>query len=380
MVLASLVSAGASRASVSESLSGLGIPFDLATESVEVSGVRAVRVEVSHPEERVHRTFRDVRSLIESAGLPERAARRAIEAFLRLAVAEGAVHGVDPEEVIFHEVGAVDSIVDTIGSCVALEFLGAASVSCGLLPMGSGVVPSAHGPLPVPGPATLEVLEGSRVRWTDETRETTTPTGAALMAALTGGVFTEAAPPMTLRAAGYGAGRAPLQHAPNLLRAVVGELEGPTDGVEILQTNLDDASGEVLGSALEKLLDEGAIDAWLEPVLMKKGRGGYKLCALTRTGDLDRLARVVMRETGSLGVRHHPVGRVVAERRHVEVSLPFGVCRVKVASLDGEDYVVSPEHDDAVGMAEETGLPLPRIYAEALAAYEKAVSTKKGPA
>ena len=235
--------------------------------------------------------------------------------------------------------------------------------------MGTGVVDAAHGPLPVPGPATLEILKGSRVRWTEEPRETTTPTGAALMASFTGGEFTDAAPPMTLQSVGYGAGNARLRSSPNLLRAVVGELEGPAGDVELLEANVDDASGELLGTAVERLLAAGALDAWLEPITMKRGRGAYKACALVVSGDNERLVRLLMRETGTLGVRHHAVGRTVAERRIVEVELPYGRCRVKIGSLDGEDFIVSPEHADAVRLASETGLPLPRVYEDARVAF-----------
>jgi pyridinium-3,5-bisthiocarboxylic acid mononucleotide nickel chelatase len=206
MTLASLTSAGAPLHEIVGSCRNLGVAFELTTERVEVNGVGALRAAVSYPSEATHRTFGDVRALVEGADLPDRVSARAVEVFRRLAVAEGAVHGEDPEEVTFHEVGAVDSIVDVVGSCVALELLDARSVSCGPLPMGSGVVETHHGPLPVPGPATLEVLRGSRVRWVDEPHETTTPTGAALMSALAGGVFSDAAPPMELRAVGYGAG------------------------------------------------------------------------------------------------------------------------------------------------------------------------------
>ena len=365
MILASLVAAGAPLPKIAGSLRSLGVAFDLATERVKVSGVGALRATVAHPEQHAHRTFGDVRALVEGASLPERVATRAIEAFRRLAVAEGTVHGRRAEEVTFHEVGAVDSIIDVVGSCVALEFLDAETVSCGPLPMGSGVVEAAHGPLPAPGPATLEILKGSRVRWVDEPHETTTPTGAALMSALTGGVFSDAAPPMELRAIGYGAGRIRLENAPNLLRAVVGELEGPSGEVELLEANVDDAPGELLGAAVERLLAGGALDAWLEPVVMKRGRGAYKVCALVGSGERERLARLLMRETGTLGVRHLRVGRTVAERRIIEVELPYGRCRVKVGSLDGEDFVVAPEHSDALRLAEKTGLPLPRVYSDA---------------
>ena len=369
MTLAALVAAGAPLPAITASLRGLGVAFDLATERVEVNGVRALRVDVEYPGESSHRTFRDVRALIEGAGLPVRASSRALEAFRLLAVAEGAVHNEDTEEVIFHEVGAVDSIVDVVGSCVALELLDASSVSCGPLPMGTGVVDAAHGPLPVPGPATLEILKGSLVRWTDEPGETTTPTGAVLMRSFTGGEFTDAAPAMILHATGYGAGTARLRSAPNLLRAVVGELKGPEGGVELLEANVDDAPGELLGAAVECLLAAGALDAWLEPIVMKRGRGAYKACALALSGDRERLALLLMRETGTLGVRHHTVGRTVAGRRRVVVDLPYGKCRVKVGSIDGEDFVVAPEYADAARLARETGLPLPRVYEDTKAAF-----------
>jgi uncharacterized protein (TIGR00299 family) protein len=371
MTLASLVAAGAPLREIMSSLRNLGVAFDLATEPVEISGIAALRATVTHPEQRAHRTFKDVRDLVEGAGLPDRVSSRALEAFRRLAVAEGSVHDCDPEDVNFHEVGAVDSIVDVVGSCVALGLLGAETVSCGPLPMGSGVVGSAHGPLPVPGPATLEVLKGSRVRWVDDSHETTTPTGAALMSALTGGTFSNAAPPMELREVGYGAGRIRLDNAPNLLRAVVGELEGVPGEVELLEANVDDAPGEFLGAAVERLLAAGALDAWLEPIVMKRGRGAYKVCALVRSGARERMAHLLMRETGALGVRYLHAGRSVAERRIVEVELPYGTCRIKVGSLDGEDFVFAPEYSDAARLAEKAGLPLPVIYSDARYAFAR---------
>jgi uncharacterized protein (TIGR00299 family) protein len=374
MTLAALVAAGAPLPEITASLRGLGVAFDLTTKRVEVNGVGALRADVEYSDEQSHRTFGDIRALIEGADLPERTSSRALEAFRLLAVAEGAVHEQETEEVTFHEVGAVDSIVDVVGSCVALELLDAASVSCGPLPMGTGVVGASHGALPVPGPATLKILEGSRVRWSEEPSETTTPTGAALMSSFTGGAFTDAAPPMTLYATGYGAGRMRLQGAPNLLRAVVGEIEGPDGGVELLEANVDDAPGELLGAAVERLLAEGAIDAWLEPIVMKRGRGAYKVCALTRSDDRERLARLLMLETGTLGVRHHAVGRTVAGRHRSVVDLPYGKCLVKVGSIDGDDFIVAPEYADAARLARETGLPLPRVYADAKAAFGKAAS------
>ena len=369
MTLAALISAGAPTDYVTSNLEKLGVPFDLKVADAEVSATRALRVEVVSPEEHTHRTFRDIREIIEGADLSERATARALEAFRVLAIAEGKVHGRPPEEVTFHEVGAADSIADIVGGCLALEALDVGSISCGPLPMGSGVVRSAHGPLPVPGPAVLEILKGSRVRWAEEPGEMTTPTGAALMCSLTGGGFTEAAPPMTPGAVGYGAGKARFESVPNLLRAVVGELEGALGEVELLEANVDDAPGELLGAATEKLLEAGALDAWLEPIFMKRSRGAYKVCALANSMDHERLARLLMRETGTLGVRHRGVGRTVAERRLVEVELPYGICAVKVGSIDGEDFIASPEHKDALRLAEESGFPLTRVYADARSAF-----------
>jgi uncharacterized protein (TIGR00299 family) protein len=371
MTLAALATAGASLAEVSHTLEGLGVQFAFRAETVEIGAVQALRLAVEGAEQHDHHTFATIRRLVEDAELPERAARRAVAAFRLLAKAEGAVHGRAPEDVAFHEVGSIDSIVDVVGSCVALELLEADTVSCGPLPMGTGLVPSTHGPLPVPGPATLEILKGTRVRWTEEPNETTTPTGAALMASLTGGAFTEAAPPMVLRGIGYGAGWATLRYAPNLLRAVVGELEGTTGAVELLEANVDDAPGELLGATVEKLFAIGALDAWLEPITMKKGRGAYKVCALVHADVREKLARLLMRETGVLGVRHHGVGRTVAERRLVEVELPYGRCKVKVGSLDGEDFVAAPEYADAARLARENDLPLPRVYSDAQVALRE---------
>ena len=371
MVLASLLAAGAPLDEVTRHLETLGVSFHLTTEPTEINGVGALGVSVSYPHEHTQRTFADIRALVQGANLPARAASRSIEAFRRLAVAEGAVHGQPSDEVTFHEVGAVDSIVDVVGSCVALELLGADTVSCGPLPMGTGVIRAAHGPLPVPGPATLEILKGSKVHFTEEPHETTTPTGAALMSAFTEGSFTDAPPPMVPGSIGYGAGTSSLRDAPNLLRAVVGELEGSSGEAEILEANVDDAPGEILGSVLERLLGDGALDAWLEPITMKKGRGAYKVCALVRAKDRQRLARLLMRESGSLGVRHHAVGRTVAERRWDEVELPYGKCRVKIGSLDEEDFAIAPEYDDVARLAEETGLPLPRVYHDAHTAFTR---------
>lgn len=184
------------------------------------------------------------------------------------------------------------------------------------------------------------------------------------MHALTNGEFTESPSQTLLREVGYGAGKKPLDSTPNLLRAVVGEIQKPTEEVCLLEANLDDVSGEVLGAAIENLIRAGALDAWLEPITMKRGRGAYKICALSPVALRDGISRKIMLETGTLGVRHRLVERTVAERRFVEVELPHGKCRVKIGSLDGKDYVASPEYADAARISEKSGVPLARVYEE----------------
>ncbi|AHY48000.1 TIGR00299: TIGR00299 family protein [Rubrobacter radiotolerans] len=373
MTLAALVAAGAPSDSVRDHLGSLGLEFELRFERARISGVEALRASVGYPEQRKHRPYREIRAAIEAAdGLPSHAAELALKAFARLAEAEGRVHDEPPESVEFHEVGAVDSIVDVVGSCVAASLLGAESFSCDPLPMGGGTVRAAHGPLPVPGPATLEVLRGSRIAWPDVPAEMTTPTGAALMWAFTDGEFGVEVPQMTLRSVGYGAGRARFRDVPNLLGAVVGEVERDEEGAEGLEeisSNVDDASGEVLAHALAKLLEAGARDAWLEPIYMKKGRAAHKVCALVPAPERERFAGLLMTLTGTLGVRHHPVGRTIARRRIETVSLPYGECRVKVGSLDGRDFVVAPEYEDAVRLARKSGLALISVYNDVRRAF-----------
>jgi uncharacterized protein (DUF111 family) len=191
------------------------------------------------------------------------------------------------------------------------------------------------------------------------------------MHSLTGGEFTESLPPMTLHTAGYGAGTVSLNYAPNLLRAVVGELEGSSSDLELVESNVDDVSGELLGSAVDRLLEAGAPDAWLEPIIMKRGRGAYKLCALVEAGDRERLVRLLMEQTGTLGVRHRRIGRSVAGRRVVTVDLPYGECRVKIGELDGKVFSTAPEHADADSLSRKSGLPLPRIYEDVRAAFRE---------
>lgn len=323
-----------------------------------------------HPEER---DFAAIRKLIADSELSTWVKEKAIQVFARIAAAEGKIHGKPPEEVHFHEVGAVDSIVDIVGACVGLELLGWPRVLAADVIEGTGWVRCAHGRFPVPTPATLEILgaRGIAVSQCDEPHELVTPTGAALLAELV-----EAFGPMSaLRAEriGYGIGTRENKTRPNVLRAVLGEVESAagtshdweTDQVVVLETNLDDTTPELLAPVVEKAMAGGALDASYTPLLMKKGRPGVLLSVLARMADADSLTALLLNETTAFGVR-----RTVAERRKLRrelrpVATSFGTVTVKVGALDGRVIQAVPEFEDCRRLAAEANVPVRVVYGAA---------------
>ena len=355
--------------------------------AVEVNGIRALHIDVELPPARLarephHRAYADIRALLARARLPEGARDRAQRTFAALAEAEGRIHGVPPETIEFHEVGALDAIVDVVGSAILLDQLeqmsGALRVVCLPLPAGSGTVQSAHGTLPLPAPATLELLRGRALR-SSGPGERTTPTGAALAA--TQSAPAEQLPDLTVLAIGYGAGSKRWSDAPNLLRAVLGEAvrggaqPGEPEPLWQLEANLDDLSPQLLAHALESLLAAGAKDAWIAPLVMKKGRPGHLLAALCAEGAREACERIFFRETSSLGVRAFRVERRALEREIVEVQTPFGAVRVKLGRQAGEVVQAAPEFDDCLAAARAHGAPVKEVQAAALAAW----SNRAGP-
>jgi uncharacterized protein (TIGR00299 family) protein len=349
---------------------------------VEVNGIRALHVDVELPEaiaarEPHHRAFRDIRELLARASLPENAKQKALATFSALAVAEGKIHGVPPDDVEFHEVGALDAIVDVVGTCLLVEALGATRVLCQPLPAGSGTIRSAHGTIPIPAPATLELLRRRTLR-SSGPGERTTPTGAALAVTLT--EETPLFPDLTVLATGYGAGTKRWDDAPNLLRAVLGEdVRGALLGAGErdsgllwqLETNLDDLSPQLLASAVESLLREGAKDAWIAPIVMKKGRPAQLLCALVSEEKRAACEQLIFRETSALGVRAFRVERHALEREFTEVETRYGVIRIKLGLQGGEVLQAAPEFDDCAAAARAHGVPVKEVQAEANAAYRR---------
>jgi uncharacterized protein (TIGR00299 family) protein len=370
MLLAALLDAGADEQAVREGLGRLGVDgLDLRVTRAERHGISGARIEVLAPHEHVHRTWGDVRALIDSAALPAGAAARAHDAFRRLAVAEARVHATEPELVHFHEVGAVDAIADICGACLALETLGVDDVVCSPLPVGRGFVRAAHGRLPLPAPATLEILRdaGAPLEPLELRAELVTPTGAALVAALASrfGPF----PALTPRAIGYGAGTRDLEEVPNVVRVVLGEpVAGAAAGdVLLVETNLDDLSPELVPDAAAAATAAGALDVWTTAAQMKKGRPGVVLSALARPADAEAVAGALLRHTSALGVRLAPYARRELDRDWVTVDAG-GAVRVKRGWLDGELVNVAPEHDDCAAVARSTGRPVKEVWARALTA------------
>lgn len=292
----------------------------------------------------------------------------AARAFRELATAEARVHGSTPDDVHFHEVGAADALVDVAGTCLGFAHLGVDEVRVAPLPWSRGTVETAHGTMPLPAPATALLLEGHPTVPSEETYEQVTPTGAALVRALSGGSTIPAG--FVPQASGLGAGSYDRSALPNVLRVVLGEVpEAAGDGrVVLIETNLDDTSGQVVGRAIERALAEGALDAWCAPITMKKGRPGLVLSLLVRPADVERMEALLFRETPTLGTRRRALDRTELERRTESVTTPYGSVRMKVR--EGPDGAqATPEYDDCLARADEHDVPLVRVLEAARRAW-----------
>jgi uncharacterized protein (TIGR00299 family) protein len=316
------------------------------------------------------RTFAAIRGLIESSELSPFVKERAVAVFRRIAVAEGKIHGTPPEEVHFHEVGAIDSIVDIVAFCVALEALGTPRVLASPLVEGTGFITCAHGRFPLPAPATLEILAGIPVRQIDEPTEFITPTGAALLAEFAEGFALM--PALAAVRIGYGSGTRDTPHRPNVLRAVLGdtaELGGAeSDIVTEIETNLDDLNPELVAAAATQLLAAGALDVFVTPVQMKKGRPGFRLTVLAEPARADEFARMILRETSAFGVRMHDCRRMKLRREMTTEQTPFGSITIKRGWLGSELLQAAPEFESCRLAAEATGVPVRQVYEAALRA------------
>ncbi len=380
MALGSLIDAGAPVEEVAALIARLGVPgISLHTERVLRAGLSATRAHVRVEDDETSRSHAAITALLGDAALPERVATRAGAVFAALAEVEGALHGVPPSEVHFHEVGGHDALADVVGTAAALELLGVDEIRSGPVAMGIGSVTSAHGVLPNPPPAVLALLKGAPVFGRQLSVELTTPTGAAILSALCSAFGP--LPPMTPEATGYGAGGRDLEGLPNVTQVVIGNLTGGVpeslpagQPLVLLEANLDDVTGERLADALAALLADGALDAWITPVVMKKGRPGHLLSALTEPAAAARLRAVLLAESGSFGVRASVVDRFATARTVTEVAVGEALLRVKAGA--GRAKV---EHDDAIAAARLLGIGLDEVVSRAEEAYRRTLVDPGNP-
>jgi uncharacterized protein (TIGR00299 family) protein len=380
MTVGALIDLGLPLDAVREAVAALGLAgVELDVERVQRSSITAtkfhVRIHGEHPDtpgvhphgHHGHRAYADIRDLIERSVLAPRVKDRALAVFGRLAEAEGRVHGVPPDAVEFHEVGALDAIVDVVGAALGFTHLGVETVHVSPLPMGQGRVQAAHGVLPVPGPAVVELLRGWPVRFEDGAAEMVTPTGAAIAVGL---ARPEPVPEIRVTAAGYGAGDRTLADRPNVLRIVVGEatVAAGADEVVVIEATIDDLSPQLYEYVLERLLAAGARDVFLVPVTMKKSRPGTMLTVLAEPPDRELLAGIIFAETSTIGLRYATWRRMVLPREERTVDTEYGPVRVKVAHAPDGTLNVAPEFEDCRRLAVEQSVPLKLVHQAAMAA------------
>ncbi len=373
MLLGAIVDAGVPLATVQEAVDAVRVePIRLTVEPVTRGGLGASRVHVSAPRSTVSRTWPNIRDLLERADLPEVVRTTAIDVFQRLAAAEARSHRIAAEQVHFHEVGALDAIADIVGVCAGLHALGLTCLSAGRVTLGSGVVRSEHGLIPVPTPAVLELLsEVDAPVWAGPAPyEMCTPTGAALLATQ---VSTwEEMPPMTVDRVGAGAGRREIDELPNLVRFVLGEplpvATGGQSTAVVIECNVDDLDPRLWPNVLDRLIEAGAADAWLTPILMKKGRPAHTLSVLCGQSQAEALREIIFTETSTIGVRQATVDKHALDRESATVDVEGNQVRVKIARLDGAVVNVSVEYDDVAAAAAVLGRPIKAVLATATAA------------
>ncbi len=364
MLLGALVDVGVPLEVLNDAIDQLGLGIELAVSSVTRGGLGATKVDVQVPDgDATSRTWADVRALIEGIDAPE----TTLAVFARLAAAEAAIHRVPVEEVHFHEVGAHDALADVVGVTAGFAHLGLTALHCSPLALGSGATRGAHGPIPVPAPAVLALLAGKPVQAGLSPYEATTPTGAALLATL----VTDWGPLPTLSVGrvGMGAGGRDPAEVANVLRLVLGEptVAVPVEtGETVLETNVDDLDPRLWPQVLTQLLAAGASDAWLTPILMKKGRPAHTLSVLCTAVALPSVRAVVFRETSSIGLREVTVGKLALDRTESSVDVDGQLVRVKTAWLDGRPVNVNPEWEDVLAAAQVLGRSAKDVLAQAI--------------
>ncbi|MCL0046047.1 nickel pincer cofactor biosynthesis protein LarC [Nitrospinaceae bacterium] len=371
MVLGALVSLGVDIKEIKNSLKSLNLKgYKLNSRQVKRNGFIGTKVNVvlnktSQKSDRV-RSFNDIKSLIKKSDLPQIVKSNSIAIFRRIGKVEAKVHGTTINKIHFHEVGGIDSIIDIVGGSLAMDLLDADMIVSSPINTGEGIVKCGHGMLPVPAPATLELLKGIPCYSRGIEKELTTPTGAAFI-----GHFAEkfgSLPNMDMLSTGYGAGTHEIKNIPNLLRVVLGKSEESSyhRSMKVIETNIDDMNPEFYDHVIDQLFKVGAVDVFFTPINMKKNRPGILLSVITYIEYFDSVVRVLLEETSTLGVRHYDVDRVVLPRKQTIIMTPFGKVRVKIGGLDEFTRTISPEYEDCRKIALKKEIPVKRVYDEAL--------------
>ena len=373
MMLGALIDVGVDLQLLQTGIDSLGLPScQLVAKEVKKYGFRATKVDVIYEPEYAHRHLSDIKKLIDQSCLTPSQKKLSLAIFTRLAEAEAKVHGSTLDKVHFHEVGAVDSIADIVGAAIGWDLLGIDQITCSPVPVGFGMISIAHGRCSIPAPATSELLQGVPLAESVVEAELTTPTGAAIVTTLT--ETFGALPPMILRQTGYGAGSYDFEQQANILRLMIGEdvhnaTAVQSDQIVVLETNLDDVSGEQIGYCTEKLWQAGAIDLFTIPISMKKQRPAVLLTVLAKPEQQQQLEEVIFRETKTLGIRYHSCQRHILPRKEQVVSTPWGKIVGKEITLPSGAHYFTPEYESAKSIASEHALSLEEVYQSAKEAY-----------
>ena len=365
MILGALIDAGLDPDALRQALAGISLSgYEISVEKVAKNGIAATRFNVIVSGHQHGRHLSDILDIINASPLNDRVKQSAGDIFRNIGRVEAEIHHVDIEEIHFHEVGAVDSIIDVTGACLAFDLMCIEDVYCSRINVGEGFVNTAHGVLPVPAPATASLLRGVPVYSSGIRTELATPTGAAIMAHFSRSFGP--LPEMKIRSVGYGAGMKDLSQ-PNLLRVFIGEDEKKSGRETILslETNIDDMNPEFYGYVIERLLEAGALDAYATPVVMKKTRPGILLTVLAREDAADRMMKLIFEETTTAGIRYQKLTRLILNRETKRVSTRYGDIAVKILSDGDRVLTISPEYEDCRRAAKEAGVPLKLVYEEA---------------
>lgn len=370
MILGGLISLGVNERELIEQIKLLNISeFEIEFTTANKSGISAIHANVKVPHEHAHRHLHHIEKIINESGLTDKIKQRAIEIFTRLAEAEAKVHGIDIQKVHFHEVGAMDAIIDVVGACIGFEMLGIEKFACSKIHVGSGFAKMAHGKFPIPPPAVAELLQGIPIYSTEITGELCTPTGAAIISTLceSYGEIND----INIEKIGYGAGTRDYEDFPNAIRLMVGEsqrskVKGQSSNLILLETNLDDTTPQVLGYVMDRAFELSALDCWFTPIQMKKNRPATMISILCNPENRHSLTELLYLETTTLGVRIKEIERECLERKFVIVQTQFGEIDVKIGLLNGKEVNAMPEFDQLKRIAIENNIPLKLLKEEVL--------------